>query len=74
MNRVDEIEHKICCNELSTSQVFTQMKQLIEQAMQEQREEFIGLINGLRTYEYDYGELIDKAVLVSTLNAGKEDK
>ena len=29
MNRVDEIEYMIACNELTAAQVFTQMRQLI---------------------------------------------
>ena len=29
MNRVDEIEYMLACNELTAAQVFTQMRQLI---------------------------------------------
>jgi hypothetical protein len=29
MNRVDEIEYMVACNELTAAQVFTQMRQLI---------------------------------------------
>ena len=30
MNRVDEIEYMVACNELTAAQVFTQMRQLIQ--------------------------------------------
>ena len=33
--KISEIEHKICCDEMSASQVFTQMKQHIQAPSEE---------------------------------------